>query len=238
MTQDLTNVIITFFIVKAVLTILSMLFIVLSALEVIGRWKMFKKFDVDPWKSLIPFYGTWSLNVKCSDKKQANSVLIASLVACFLYFICCGSTKNTFLLGSVFSFLGISLVTYTILLYECNKNIAKNCGKGIAFAILMTLLRFATDVYLGFFYKKPQLEPQEEAIQESQDPIEPISIHEVKEDVKEEVELTEAQKEVDELIEKPIKKPKLPKKQKAAQKEIEDSFESKESEGKSNENKA
>lgn len=126
--------------------IVLMFTIVLSIIEIIGKWKLFKKAGKPGWASIIPYYNNWVL-VEISGCKWWFFLIIigSSLISLNFDYHINETTSIGFnlynLLGSIVNFLGMLCVNY---------NISKKCNKDMAYAIGLTILPFIFYPMLGF----------------------------------------------------------------------------------------
>lgn len=107
--------------------------IVISVVEIIGRWKLFKKAGKNGWEAIIPFYSDWVY------------VEIAGLNWWYFLIVCANSL--TIVVDDVQIFARPVAI---IGLFFCNYNISKKLHKDTGFAVLMTLFPFVMLPLIGF----------------------------------------------------------------------------------------
>ena len=134
-------------VILAIILIPILLFIVIiSILQIIGQWKLFKKAGKKGWEAIIPYYNMWTL-IEISGCKWWYFLIIigSSLLSFYISFNINESTHF-----SINMLEGIGLLIYYFIIYCVNYNIAKKFNKDHGFAIGLTLIPFVFYLILGF----------------------------------------------------------------------------------------
>lgn len=128
------------------LIIFLVIAIIFSVLEIIGKWKLYKKAGKNGWEAIIPYYNNWVL-VEISGCKWWFFLIIifSSLISLNISFDINETSQLNFnyleLVGSIINFLALYCVNY---------NICKKCNKSTGYAVGLTILPFIFYPILGF----------------------------------------------------------------------------------------
>lgn len=115
-------------------------------LEIIGKWKVFKKAGKNGWEAIIPYYNTWVLVSISGCKWWFFLIIIFSSLISFNLSYDINEVSNISI--NTFDFLG-SIVNL-LALYCVNYNVCKKFNKDYMYAIGLTLLPFIFYPMLGF----------------------------------------------------------------------------------------
>lgn len=115
-----------------VVPILIFLLLIL-VLEIIGRWKLFKKAGKNGWEAIVPFYSSY-VYVEISGLNWWYFLLV--IANSFTVIV-----EDLQILAYPVSLIGI---------FFCNYNISKKLHKDTLFAVLMTLFPFIMLPLIGF----------------------------------------------------------------------------------------
>ena len=126
--------------------IFAIIIIILSVLELIGMWKIFKKAGKKGWEAIIPYYNIWVLNEISGCVWWFFLLAIASSLISFdLSLNLSETSKVTY---NPLEFIGS--ITNLFAMYMINYNISKKFGKSHGYAIGLTLLPYIFYPILGF----------------------------------------------------------------------------------------
>lgn len=121
------------------------LIILLSILELIGKWKLFKKAGKNGWEAIVPYYNLWTL-VEISECKWWFFLLaIASTILSFDISLDLNEASSISynaleMIGSLANLFAMLMINY---------NISKKFNKSMGYAIGLTLLPFVFYPMLG-----------------------------------------------------------------------------------------
>lgn len=136
MTQLMSQISITTF--WEVMMITMLIGLILAVIQLIGKWKIFKKAGRKGWEAIIPLYSTWILMVEVA---KLNWWWFLILFAPSLI------TINLGKFGIILTLLELFITLLT------NYNIAKKFHKDIWLAILMTFFPVIFYPIIGFSEK-------------------------------------------------------------------------------------
>ena len=121
-------------IVMLLLAVPILIFLLLIlVLEIIGRWKLFKKAGKNGWEAIVPFYSSY-VYVEISGLNWWYFLLV--IANSFTVIV-----EDLQILAYPVSLIGI---------FFCNYNISKKLHKDTLFAVLMTLFPFIMLPLIGF----------------------------------------------------------------------------------------
>ncbi len=126
--------------------IFLLIIIASSIVEIIGKWKLFKKAGKKGWEAIIPYYNTWTLVEISGCKWWFIFIIIGSSLISVNFNYNINETTNISinsldLIGSAINFFGMLCINY---------NISKKCNKDMSYAIGLTILPFIFYPMLGF----------------------------------------------------------------------------------------
>lgn len=119
------------------------IFLIVYVLQVIGYWKMFKKFGEPGWKSIIPLYNYYIECKYCWNTKWFWIIIGIAVLSGII----AGFGEE----GSTVEFLanGVGAVASIITLIETYK-VSKSFGHGIGYFLGLIFLRAIFTIIIGF----------------------------------------------------------------------------------------
>lgn len=125
--------------VAAVVGVIDLIFLIL---ELVTAWKVFEKYGEKGWKGLIPFYSDYIEFGKVWTTTMGIAYIVLTIVKELINNV--DALSNIPLLGTV---VGLAAFIITVL---CANKKAKSFGKGIGLTIVLVLVPFIGNLYIGF----------------------------------------------------------------------------------------